>query len=179
MANFVSGLVLLFEQSLRPGDVIELDGRISEVEKISLRATTVRTLTNEELIVPNNNFTTNQVKNFTKSERLVQVKVPLGVSYKSDPELVRQLAIETSLLHPQVLADPPPILLFHGYGDSSLDFNLLVSTNQPELTLKIRSDLYYMLWEKLAENKIEIPFPQRDLNLGNGWEKLATDIQTS
>jgi small-conductance mechanosensitive channel len=83
------------------------------------------------------------------------------------------------LLHPQVLADPPPILLFHGYGDSSLDFNLLVSTNQPELTLKIRSDLYYMLWEKLAENKIEIPFPQRDLNLGNGWEKLATDIQTS
>ena len=179
VANFVSGLVLLFEQSLRPGDVIELDGRISEVEKISLRATTVRTLTNEELIVPNNNFTTNQVKNFTKSERLVQVMVPLGVSYKSDPDLVRQLAIETSLLHPQVLADPPPILMFHGYGDSSLDFNLLVSTNQPELTLKIRSDLYYMLWEKLAENKIEIPFPQRDLNLGNGWEKLTTDLQTS
>ncbi len=179
VANFVSGLVLLFEQSLRPGDVIELDGRISEVEKISLRATTVRTLTNEELIVPNNNFTTNQVKNFTKSERLVRVIVPLGVSYKSDPDLVRQLAIETSLLHPQVLADPPPTLMFHGYGDSSLDFNLLVSTNQPELTLKIRSDLYYMLWEKLAENKIEIPFPQRDLNLGNGWEKLATDIQTS
>ena len=89
VANFVSGLVLLFEQSLRPGDMIELDGRISEVEKISLRATTVRTLTNEELIVPNNNFTTNQVKNFTKSERLVQIIVLFGVSYKSDPDLVR------------------------------------------------------------------------------------------
>lgn len=179
VANFVSGLLLLFEQSLRPGDVIEFDGRISEVETISLRATTVRTLTNEELIVPNNNFTTNQVKNFTKSERLVQVIVPLGVSYKSDPELVKQIVIETSLLHPQVLADPPPILLFKGYGDSSLDFELRVSTNRPELTLKIRSDLYYMLWGKLAENNIEIPFPQRDLNLGNGWEKLATDLQTS
>jgi small-conductance mechanosensitive channel len=179
VANFVSGLVLLFEQSLRPGDVIELDGRISEVEKISLRATTVRTLTNEELIVPNNNFTTNQVKNFTKSERLVQVTIPLGVSYKSDPELVRQIAIETSLSHPQVLAVPPPVLLFRGYGDSSLDFELRVSTNQPELTLRIRSDLYYTLWEKLAENNIEIPFPQRDLNLGNGWDKLAKDLQTS
>lgn len=179
VANFVSGVVLLFEQSLRPGDIIEMDGRISEVEKISLRATIVRTLTNEELIVPNNNFTTNQVKNFTKSERLVQITVPLGVSYESDPKLVRQLVTETSLLHPQVLADPPPNLLFHGYGDSSLDFQLLVSVNKPELTVKIRSDLYYMLWEKLAENDIEIPFPQRDLNLGNGWEKLATDLQTS
>jgi len=177
VGNFVSGLILLFEQSLRPGDVIELDGRISKVENISLRATTVRTLTNEELIVPNNNFTTNQVKNFTKSERLVQIIVPLGVSYKSDPELVRQIALETSLLHPLVLADPPPTLLFRGYGDSSLDFNLLVSVNQPELTLKIRSDIYYMLWEKLAENNIEIPFPQRDLNLGSGWEKFATDLQ--
>lgn len=176
IANFVSGLILLFEQSLRPGDVIELDGRISEVQKISLRATTVRTLTNEELIVPNNNFTTNLVKNFTKSDRLVQIIVPLGVSYKSDPELVRKIALETSLLHPLALAEPPPTLLFLGYGDSSLDFNLLVSVNQPELTLKIRSDLYYMLWEKLAENDIEIPFPQRDLNLGKGWEKLAPDL---
>ena len=159
--------------------MIELDGRISSVENISLRATTVRTLTNEELIVPNNNFATNQVKNFTKSDRLVQIIVPLGVSYKSDPELVRQIAVETSLLHPQVLPDPPPTLLFRGYGDSSLEFNLLVSVNQPELTLKIRSDLYYMLWEKLAENNIEIPFPQRDLNLGNGWEKFAPDLRTT
>ncbi len=176
IGNFVSGLILLFEQSLLPGDVIELDGRISQVQKISLRATTVRTLTNEELIVPNNNFTTNQVKNFTKSERLVKISVPLGVSYKSDPKQVRQIALETSLLHPLVLADPPPTLLFRGYGESSLDFNLLVSVNQPELTLKIRSDLYYMLWEILAENDIEIPFPQRDLNLGEGWEKLASDL---
>jgi len=178
VANFVSGVVLLFEQSLRPGDVIEIDGRISTVEKISLRATTVRTRTNVELIVPNNNFTTNQVMNFTKSERLVQIIIPLSVSYKSDPELVRLVVIDTSLLHPQVLADPPPTLLFHGYGDSSLDFNLLVSVNQPELTFKIRSDLYYMLWEKLAENHIEIPFPQRDLNLGSGWEKLTSNSLT-
>jgi len=179
VANFVSGLVLLFEQSLRPGDVIEIDGRISTVQKISLRATTVRTLTNEELIVPNNSFTTTQVKNFTKSERLVQITVPFGVSYKSDPELVRQLVIETSASHPLVLAYPPPTLLFKGYGDSSLDFELRVSINQPELTYRIRSDLYFMLRKMFNENHIEIPFPQRDLNLKDGWEKFTSDLAPS
>lgn len=178
VANFVSGLVLLFEQSLKPGDVVELNGRISTVEKISLRATTVRTLTNEELIVPNASFTTNQVKNLTKSDRLVKVVLPFGVSYNSDPELVRQMAVETGKQHPLVLADPPPRLLFRGYGESSIDFELLVSINQPELTMAIKSDLYYMLWKTLAENDITIPFPQRDLNLGDGWEKFISDLQT-
>jgi len=177
VSNFVSGLVLLFEQSLRPGDVVELEGQISEVEKISLRATTVRTRTNEQLIIPNASFTTNQVKNLTKSERLVQIVVPLGVSYNSDPALVERLAIETGLKHPLVLAEPAPILLFKGYGDSSLDFDLLVSVEQPELTLNIRSDLYYMLWNVFAEHAIEIPFPQRDLNLGSGWERVAPASQ--
>ena len=177
VANFVSGLALLFEQSLRPGDIIEFDDSISRVERISLRATIVRTPTNEELIIPNNSFTTNQVKNFTKSDRLVRIIIPLGVSYKSDPELVRALVTETSLQHPLVLAFPPPVLAFRGFGDSSLDFNLLVSIDQPEKALPIRSDLYYMLWKKLTEANIEIPFPQRDLNLGDGWEKFAIDLQ--
>ena len=177
VANFVSGLVLLFEQSLKPGDVIELDGHISRVEKINLRATIVRTLTHEELIIPNANFTTNQVKNLTKSDRLVRVTIPFGVSYKSDPELVRQLAVDTGRQHPLVLADPPPRLLFRGYGESSIDFELRASINQPEMKLQIVSDLYYMLWNALKEQGITIPFPQRDLNLGNGWEKLAPELQ--
>jgi potassium-dependent mechanosensitive channel len=176
VANFVSGLVLLFEQSLKPGDMVELDGRISKVEKISLRATTVRTFTNEELIIPNASFTTNQVKNLTKSDRLIRLALPFGVSYKSDPEIVRQLAVETSKRHPLVLADPPPKLMFRGYGESSIDFELMVGIDQPELTMVIKSDLYYMLWKTLAENDITIPFPQRDLNLGDGWEKFAADL---
>jgi small-conductance mechanosensitive channel len=179
VANFVSGLVLLFEQSLRPGDVVELDGRISQVEEISLRATTVLTRTNEELIIPNAYFTTQQVKNLTKSDRLVLLRIPLGVSYKSDPELIRQLAMETGLQHPLVLTEPAPELLFLEYGESSLDFVLLVSVNRPEMTLGIRSDIYYMLWKVFAEHNIEIPFPQRDLNLGDGWEKIATNSQTA
>lgn len=177
VANFVSGLVLIFEQSLKPGDVVELEGRISQVQKISLRATTVRTITNEELIIPNASFTTNQVKNLTKSDRLVRIGIPFGVSYKSDPESVRQLAVDTGKQHPLVLMDPPPKLLFRGYGDSSIDFELMVAINQPELTMVIKSDLYYMLWDVLAEHGITIPFPQRDLNLGDGWEKFASDLK--
>lgn len=176
VANFVSGLVLLFEQSLKPGDVVELDGRISQVEKVALRATTVRTRTNEELIIPNANFTTNQVKNLTKSDRLVRIVIPFGVSYKSDPEVVRQLAIETAKEHPMVLTVPPTLVLFRGYGDSSIDFDWVVSINQPLQSFAVKSDLYYMLWKTLAANKITIPFPQRDLNLGDGWEELAADL---
>ena len=177
VANFVSGLVLLFEQSLRPGDVVELDGRISQVEKISLRATTVRTRTNEELIIPNSNFTTQQVKNLTKTDRMIQIKVPFGVSYNSNPQRIRELAIATSLKHPQILSFPAPIVHFIGYGESSLDFELRASTHQPELTLRIRSDLYFLLWDVFVEHGIEIPFPQRDLHLGSGWEKFTKEEQ--
>ncbi|MCA9900901.1 MAG: mechanosensitive ion channel [Ardenticatenaceae bacterium] len=177
VANFVSGLVLLFEQSLRPGDIIELDGRISRVEKISLRATTVRTRTNTELIIPNSNFTSQQVENLTKTDTLVVVSVPLHVSYKSDPETIMQLAVETAAKHAQVLPNPPPSLSFIGYGESGLDFSLFVSITQPELSFSIRSDLYYMLWKTFKEHNVEIPFPQRDLNLGDGWENLTVRSQ--
>lgn len=177
VANFVSGLVILFEQPIRPGDVVEIGGQISQVEKISLRATTVRTRANEEFIIPNSNFTTQQVKNLTKSERRVRVRIPFGVSYKADPEKIRQLTTEASLQHPLVLADPPPLLFFLGYGESSIDFELLVSIEHPELTIRTKSDLYYILWEVFAKHNIEIPYPQRDLNLGDGWNKFITQSE--
>jgi small-conductance mechanosensitive channel len=177
VANFVSGLVLLFEQSLRPGDIVEMNGRINHVQKISLRATTVRTLTNEEVIVPNSSFTTGQVTNMTKSDHLVYALIPFGVSYESDPEFVRDLAVQTALQHSLVLKIPPPRLFFSGFGESSLDFNLSVGIRQPESMNVVKSDLYYMLWKAFAENEIEIPFPQRDLNLGGGWNQLAADVE--
>ncbi len=179
VSNFVSGLVLLFEQSLRPGDIVELDGRISQVEQVSLRATIVRTRTNEELIIPNNRFTSEQVKNLTRSDRLIQVLIPIGVSYKSNPQVVRRLAIETALTHPLVLSYPEPRLLFRGYGDSSLDFDLSVSVNQPEMLINIKSEIYYLLWDVFAQHNIEIPFPQRDLNLGDGWEQFVTNKEAT
>jgi potassium efflux system protein len=177
VANFVSGLVILFEQTIRLGDVVEVDGMVSKVEKISLRATIVRTPASEEYIIPNINFTQQQVKNLTKSERRVRIRIPFGVSSESDPELVRQLTTEAGLQHPLVLADPSPQLFFLGFGESSLDFELLVSIGLPELMGRIKSDLYYTLWEVFTQNKIEIPNPQRDVNLGDGWEKFNPDFR--
>jgi len=175
VANFVSGLVILFEQTIRPGDIVEVEGMVSKVEKISLRATIVRTRASEEYIIPNTNFTQQQVKNLTKSDRRVRIRIPFCVSSESDPEFVRQLTTEAGLLHPLVLADPPPQLFLLGFGESGLDFELLVSIGHPELMGRVRSDLYYTLWEVFTKNNIEIPNPQRDVNLGDGWEKLVTD----
>jgi small-conductance mechanosensitive channel len=172
VANFVSGLVILFEQTIRPGDIVEVDGMVSKVEKISLRATIVRTRASEEYIIPNVNFTQQQVKNLTKSDRRVRIRIPFGVSSESDPEFVKQLTTEAGLQHPLVLADPPPQLFFLGFGESGLDFELLVSIGYPELMGRVISDLYYTLWEVFTQNNIEIPNPQRDVNLGDGWEKL-------
>ena len=159
VANFVSGLVILFEQTIRPGDVVEVDGMVSKVEKINLRATIVRTRASEEYIIPNTNFTQQQVKNLTKSDRQIRISIPFGVSSESDPEFVRQLTMEAGLQHPLVLADPPPLLFFHGFGESGLDFELLVSIGHPELMGRVKSDLYYTLWDVFSKNNIEIPNP--------------------
>lgn len=176
VANFVSGLTLLFEQSLRPGDVIELEGRVNRVEKVSLRSTMVRTLDNIELIIPNATFTTAQVSSLTKSDRKVRVRLPFGVSYGSDPQHVQQVAIAAAAENDMVLPAPMPIVLFRGFGNSSLDFELAIWIDQPQLRERIRSTLYYQLWAAFKASGIEIPFPQRDINLGKGWEKLMADL---
>ena len=149
---------------------------VSKVEKISLRATTVRTRASEEYIIPNSNFTQQQVQNLTKTDRRVRIRIPFVVSSESDPEFVRQLTTEAGLQHPLVLADPPPQLFFLGFGESSLDFELLVSISHPELMGRIQSDLYYTLWEVFTQHKIEIPNPQRDVNFGDGWEQFRTNF---
>jgi potassium-dependent mechanosensitive channel len=174
VANFVSGLTLLFEQSLRPGDIIELEGRISRVERVSLRTTTVRTLDNLELIIPNATFTTAQVSSLTKSDRKVRARLPFGVSYDSDPRQVQEVAIATAVANDMVLSTPMPSVLFRGFGDSSLDFELAIWIEQPQQRERIKSTLYYQLWTAFKENGIEIPFPQRDLNLGRGWAEFMT-----
>ncbi|MCB0191386.1 MAG: mechanosensitive ion channel [Anaerolineae bacterium] len=176
VADFISGLILLFEQAVRPGDVIDLDGEVGVVDKLSTRATTVRTIDNVELIIPNQAFLTNRITTFTKSSAKVRIMVPLGVSYKSNPKQVRQIALQTAARHGLVLKDPEPALLFRSFGDSSLNFDLAVWIDQPSRHSRVRSDLYYMLWDAFTEHDIEIPFPQRDLNLRTGWEQLRSKV---
>ena len=155
--------------------MIELDGRVSEVERISLRATTVRTRDNVNIIIPNATFTTEKVTTLTKEERRVRNVLSFSVRQDSDPQRVRQVVEETVLNHPWVLAEPPPSLRFDGYDDANLFFILKVWVNRPERRGRIKSDLFYLIWDALAEHGIDIEDDQLDLNLRRGWEKIQAE----
>ena len=176
-ANFISGILLFFDQAIRPGDLVEVDGQIGTVEKLSIRSTLVRTNNNRDLIIPNENLLTSVVTTYTKKEQFIHLLLPVGVSYDSNPKIVRQVLLEAALAHEFVQADPAPTVFFIGFGESSIDFELGVWISQPRQIKQINSDLYFMIWDTLAEHHIEIPYPQRDLNLRRGWEKLAAVVR--
>ncbi len=177
VSNFIAGILLIFEQSLRPGDVIEVKGEIGTVEKLSIRSTVVRTLDNVELIVPNNTFLTDSVKTFTKSNRLVRIPVEIGVSYGSDVDLVHEILMNVAHEHDMVRNTPAPVIFFNSFGESSLQFVLNVWVDEPIEKNKINSALHFAIWKAFKQHGIEIPFPQRDLHLRGGWEKLTPDTR--
>jgi len=179
VANFISGILLLFEQSLRPGDVISVEGGVGTVKSLGVRATIVRTLDNVEVIVPNQVFLTSAVTTHTKTDRVVRVKIPVGVSYGSDPKEVREVLLAVARQHHLVQEKPEPAVRFMGFGDSSIDFRLEIWLDDPMLAVRVKSDLRFMIWKVFAERNIEIPYPQRDLHLHSGvpWEQLGANSQ--
>ncbi len=164
--NFASGLILLFENPVKVGDRVQLEALLGDVIQIGGRATWVRTNDNVVIIVPNSEFIEGRVTNWTANDRRVRIAVALGVSYNSDPAQVRQVLIEVARHHPDVLKQPPPDVIFRGFGDSSLDFELRVWTEKQVQTPQVmRSELYFSIFETFRHHDIEIPFPQRDLHL--------------
>ncbi|MDX5340064.1 MAG: mechanosensitive ion channel [Cyclobacteriaceae bacterium] len=171
--NFISGLIILLEQPIKIGDRIEVGDVTGDVIKISGRSTTILTNDNISIIVPNSQFIDSQVINWSHNEHRVRFNFPVGVSYKEDPQKVKRILLEVSEGNPGVLKFPEPDVLFEGYGDNSINFNLRVwSTefvNKPKV---LKSQLYYEIFRRFGEEKVEIPFPQRDLHLKSGFEKL-------
>ncbi len=179
VSNFVSGLIILFEHSLRVGDYIELDtGLTGTVKAINVRSTLINTNDNIDIVVPNSEFVTTRLTNWTLGERILRVRIPFGVAYGSDKELVKKAAIEAAEAVPYTLThmkNRDPNVWLVDFGDSSLNFLLLVWVNRQGAKRPTRTRAAY-LWEletKLTEYGIEIPFPQRDLNLRNGWPPPA------
>jgi small-conductance mechanosensitive channel len=167
--NFVCGLIILAERPITIGDRIEVGTVLGQVTRINLRSTTVVTNDNISIIVPNSDFISHAVTNWSHGDPRVRMRLPVGVAYGTDTEKLRRVLLEVAGAHPKVLADPAPSVFFLGFGDSSLDFELAVWT--AEMTSKprsFRSDLYFAMEKKLREHKIEIPFPQRDLHLRTG-----------
>jgi small-conductance mechanosensitive channel len=176
--NFVSGLIILFERPIKVGDRIEVGGVNGDVIKISARATTVVTNDNISIIVPNSEFTSNSVTNWSHDNKVVRFNYPVGVSYKEDPARIKKVLLEVADANEGILKNPHPDVLFDSFGDSSLNFNLRVWTIQyMDRPGVLRSQLYYAIFEKFKEMNIEIPFPQRDLHIvSNSTKNLETDL---
>jgi len=163
--NFVSGLILLFERPIQVGDTVELESLMGEVTRIGIRASTVRTFQGAEVIVPNGDLISKQVVNWTLSNRRRRVDIDVGVAYGSSPEEVIEILLETARQHPEVSGDPEPVVVFTSFGESSLDFQLKCWVERFELALSVASELRVAVNRALADAGIEIPFPQRDVNI--------------
>ncbi len=163
--NFVSGLILLFERRIKTGDTIELGALLGDVRQLGLRSSTVRTLQGAEVIVPNASLVSDQVINWTLSDRNRRIEVDVGVKYGTDPERVLKLLVDVAAAEDRILERPAPSALFVQFGDSSLDFRLRAWTARSHEWMRIRSDLNVAINRALGEAEIEIPFPQRDLHL--------------
>lgn len=169
--NFVSGLTLLFERTIKVGDFVEFDGLSGYVKAISLRSTVIRTREGGDVFVPNSILSENRILNWSYDSYIARIHLPVGVAYSSDPVLVTETLLKSAYMEPAVLYDPSPLVLFRGFGDNSLDFELRVWVNRIDKDPDIRSSLNFIIEYNLRQHGITIPFPQRDL-----WVKNPEDL---
>jgi len=165
VSNFISGLILMFERPIQEGDTVQLDTLRGTVRNIGIRASTVRTFEGAEVLVPNADLIAGRVTNWTLSDRLRRLDILVGVAYGSDPHQVKEVLLETVRNNPDCLKSPEPYVLFQGFGDSSLDFELRFWTGNFDNWLTIKSDATFDVHDALKMAGVEIPFPQRDLHV--------------
>lgn len=171
-SNFISGIIILFERPVKVGDRIEVDGIAGNIIRISARATTIITNDNIAIIIPNSDFISGRVINWSHNDRNIRLNFPVGVAYKEDPEKIRSILIEVAKANTGILNNPEPDVLFDEYGDSSLNFLLRVwTTKYIDKPHVLKSQLYYAIFKKFKEHNVEIPFPQRDLHFKSGFSE--------
>lgn len=177
--NFVSGLIILLERPVKVGDRVTLDAASGMVTAIRARSTTIRTNDNIEVIVPNSRFISESVINWSHSDNNVRFRIPVGVHYKSDVFEVRDVLERAALEHAGVLRHPAPSAKFVEFGESSLNFELWVWTD--EWTMRpaaFKSEINYLIWKHLKAAGIEVPYPQRDLYIKE-WRPPESDLPKS
>lgn len=171
--DLLSGVIIIFDQPIKVGDRVQVGDIQGDIIKIGGRGTTILTNDNINIIVPNSQFISKNVINWSLTDRKVRINVPLGVSYKEDPEEVKKVVLEVVKNNKSVLDFPKPDLIFTEYGNSSLNFELMVWSekyiDRPKI---LRSELYYEIFKAFKIKGIEIPFPQRDINF-----RTALDIK--
>ena len=170
-ANFVSGLIILFEQPVRVGDVVTIDGVSGVVNRIRIRSTTITDWDRKEYIVPNKEFITGRLLNWTLTDTVNRLTIAVGVAYGSNPNRVREILADVVRNQLHVLKDPSPVITFDGFGDSSLNFTVRAYLPSLEFRLPTTDSLHTDIYNALDEAGIEIPFPQRDIHIRSMPEK--------
>ena len=163
--NFASGIVLLFERSIQVGDFIQVGEHLGVVEEVRTRSIVLKTLDRISIIVPNSRFLSEEVINWNHRRSVTRIHLPIGVEYGSDVKKVKAALLQAASEHLEVLRNPPSQVFFTEFGDSSLNFELLVWTSDPSRQAPLKSDIYFRIEEIFREQHISIPFPQRDVNL--------------
>lgn len=164
VANFIAGIVLAFERPIQVGDTIQIGEMYGDVLQIGVRSTTIKTYDGSEVIIPNSNLITNDVINWTLSDRRKRRDIYVGVAYGSEPEKVMEIMKKVANEHPEVQNIPAPWALFDGFGDSALNFRLRIWTTM-DTGMTTKSDVTMAIYDELQKAGIEIPFPQRDLHI--------------
>ena len=182
-ADIASGFILLFERPIRIGDRVTIGEDEGDVQSINLRTTVVTTNDRIAIIVPNSKLVSQRVVNWSYGDPRARIAIPIGVADDSDIELVTDTLIEAARDVPNVLADPKPQVQFLKFGDYSLDFRLLIWTNQPRRNVQIRSDINYRIARLFRERQIRIPYPTQEFLLratpGNVDPSLLSDSELS
>jgi small-conductance mechanosensitive channel len=166
VGNLIAGIILLMDRSIKPGDVIVVGDSVGWVNRIGVRAVSIITRDGKEHLIPNENLMTQEVENWSYTDRNVRVRIPVGVSYDCDLELAQELMLRAAGESPRVLDDPKPNVWLTAYGDSAVEHEILAWISDPESGVGgVRSDVLNRLWWLFKEHGITIPFPQRDLHI--------------
>ena len=177
IANLVSGILLLLDKSIKPHDVIAVNGTYGWVVSLRARYVSVRTRDGTEHLIPNEELITQRVENWSHSDRVVRLRVPIGVSYQSDLRKATEVCLQAARDVERVLADPPPRCLVTGFGDSSVSLELRIWIDDPQAgRANVINDVLLNVWDGFHANQIEIPFPQRDLHLKSSAVPLGTGL---
>ena len=167
-ANFISGLIILFERPVRVGDIVTVGTQEGRITQIRMRATTILDWDRKEIIIPNKEFITARVTNWTLTDQITRLTIPVGIAYGSDTEKARELLLRTAKENPDVLPDPEPHVVFRAFGESSLDFQLRVFLLYREAWIRAIDSLHAEIDTAFREAGIEIAFPQRDIHVRSG-----------
>jgi len=165
VANFVSGLILLFERPIRVGDIVTVAGVDGVVTKIRIRATTITNWDKKEFIVPNKEFVTGTIMNWTLSNPMTRLVFPVGIAYGSDIKKAQEILVDIARSQPEVLTDPAPVAVFELFAESSLNFTLRLYLPRTDLRLEMTHRINTLIHDRFLEAGISIPFPQRDLHV--------------